>query len=396
MKSNRNGCIERTLWLPLLSASVLLAGLGCSKPQEKPQGGGSVPVTVASAEQRDVPTFGDWVATTDGYVNAQIQPQVSGYLLQQTYKEGSFVQKGQILFEIDVRPFQAQLDQAKGNLAQAEAQARLSQINVDRDTPLVEARAIARSQLDSETQQLAQAKASIATNQALVRQSELNVGFTHVRSLISGIAGQAALQVGNLVGTQSVLTSVSQVDPIKVYFSISEQEYLELSSRVRATGNRDLLSSGSTIPLQLSLANGEVYPHPGRIVFVDRGVNAQTGAIRIAAAFANPGNLLRPGQFGRIKAQTNMHRSAVLIPQRAVTELQGAQQVAVVGGDNKVNIRTVKLGVQVGSMVVVEDGLHAGDRVVTEGVGKLRDGVPVTPQVGSPSANNAPSAAQEK
>jgi RND family efflux transporter MFP subunit len=366
----------------MLATLVFITDLsGCNKQAPQQQAANAVPVDVVVAEQRDVPVFGDWVATTDGFVNAQVQPQVSGYLMQQTYKEGSLVHKDQILFEIDERPFDAALDQAKGNLAQAKAQAELAEINVQRDTPLVQARAIARSQLDTEVQQLSAAKALIATNEAQVRQAELNVGFTKVRSLIDGIAGQAQTQVGNLVGPQTVLTSVSQVDPIKVFFPISEQEYLGLSKRARESGSHDLLTAGNSIPLQLTLSNGEVYPHKGRIVFVDRGVDPQTGSIRIAAAFANPGNILRPGQFGRIKAQTAISRSAIVIPQRCVSEMQGNMQVALVSPENKVSIRNVKLGPQVGSLIVIESGLREGDRVVSEGLGKLRDGSPVVPQV---------------
>lgn len=375
----------------LIGLALLLNGCKGAPP---PSAAGAVPVQVATSQQQDVPVVGEWVATTDGYVNAQIQPQVSGYVVRQDYREGSEVHKGDVLFEIDPRPFLAALDQARGQLAQAQsnvaqsqAQVELAALNVKRDTPLAAEKAIAQSQLDTEvkTEQADQAavgsaQASVASAQATVRQAELNVEFTKVRSLIDGVAGQAAVQVGNLVSTSSVLTSVSQLNPIKVYFFISEQEYLGLSARAKASGVADLLSSGNAIPLKLTLSNNQVYPQTGRIIFVDRSVSAQTGSIRMAAAFANPGNLLRPGQFGRISAQTDLLRNAVVVPQRAVTELQGMNQMYAVGANNIVHVRTVKLGTQVGPNIVITSGLNAGEQVVTEGLDKLKDGMKVTPQ----------------
>ena len=269
-----------------------------------------MPVSVVTVQATDVPLRNEWVGTMDGYVNAQIQPQVSGYLIKQDYREGSIVGKGQILFEIDPRPFQAILDQAQGQVGQAEgalgqaqAQLGLAEINVKRDTPLAAERAIAQSQLDNDKQNAAQmnanvraAEAQIASAKAAVETAKLNLGFTYVRSLISGVAGQATTQVGNLVSPQSVLTSVSQMDPIKVYFSISDSEYLSFSNLADKKGG--MLSSSSNLPLTLTLSNGTKYPSKGHIVFVDRQLNAQTGAIRIAAAFPNPGNILRPGSSG--------------------------------------------------------------------------------------------------
>ncbi len=367
----------------LLSASSLGFLSGC-KSDAPPSGAGAaygpLPVQVSTATQQDVPLTGEWVATTDGFVNAQIQPQVSGYLIRQDYKEGSEVHKGQILFEIDPRPLQAVLDQANASLAQAQAQLDLAGINVHRDTPLAEAHAIAQSQLDNDLQTQAADKAAVANAQASVEAAELNVGFTKVRSLIDGVAGQAALQVGNLVNTSSILTSVSQLNPIKVYFYISEQEYLTLSTQAKARGKSDLLSSGNAIPLKLSLANNQVFPQTGHIIFVDRAVSAQTGSIRIAAQFANPGNFLRPGQFGRVSAETTVLHHAVLVPQRAVSELQGMNQVIVVGSDNVAHIRTVQLGPQIGPNIVIASGLSAGDQVVTEGNEKVKDGMKVVPQ----------------
>jgi membrane fusion protein (multidrug efflux system) len=368
------------LLLCALSATIPLLQTACAKRQTGPTNATPLQVEVATVEQRDVTLYGDWVATLDGYVNAQIQPQVSGYMIKQDYREGSVVQNSEVLFEIDPRPFQATLDQAEGQLAQAQAQLELATINVKRDTPLAQAHAIAQSQLDNEMQQQAAQGAAVRTAEANVEQARLNLGFTKVRSLVTGIAGRAMTQVGNLVSQSTALTTVSQVNPIKVYFSISEQEYLGLSGRVKAGGKADLLSSGNAIPLQLTLGNGSTYPYKGQIVFVDRQVNPQTGTIQIAGSFPNPENLLRPGQFGRIKAETDVRHHALLIPQRAVSELQGSYQVAVVGSGNIVQIRSVALGPQLGSNLIITSGINPNERVVTEGVSKLKDGMRVSPQ----------------
>lgn len=361
-----------------------------------------MPVSVVKIEPKDVSLTGEWVGTLDGYVNAQIQPQASGYLIKQNYKEGAQVSKGQVLFEIDPRPFQAALDQAKGQLAQAkgqvqqaQAQFQLAEINVNRNTPLAQARAIAQSQLDNDIQQKAQseaavqsAQASVAAAQAAVENAELNLGFTHVRSLITGIAGQATVQVGNLVNTQSVLTSVSQLDPIKAYFSISDSEYLALTQQAKHKGG-DLLENASAIPLTLTLSNGENFSKKGRIAFVDRQMNSQTGAIRIAAAFPNPGNLLRPGQFGRVKAETEVRHDALLIPQAAVQEFQGLQQIYVAGPDGKAHVETVTLGPQIGTNWIVNSGVSAGALVIVDNLQKLRDGASINPHQSSTGGSAA-------
>lgn len=386
----RNGILAAAL-----SASLAaLAGCQASGAATKRPGGmPALPVSVVRAQQANVPLTGQWVATLDGYVNAQIQPQVSGYLVHQLYREGSHVSEGQILFQIDPRPFQAAVDQAqaqvgqaRGQLAQAQAQLELAEINVKRDTPLAKARAIAQSQLDNDTQQQAQAEAAVTADQAAISAAQaaldtakLNLGFTHVRSLISGVAGQATTQVGNLVSPQSVLTAVSQLDPIKVYFSISDSEYLALVDRARKAGG-DLLHGDSDLPLTLTLANGEVYPRKGHIIFVDRQMNQETGAIRIAAAFPNPGNILRPGQFGRVTAETEMRHDAVLVPQIAVQELQGIEQVYTVGPGNHVHVVNVKLGPQYGDSWIIDSGLQAGAQVITNNLQKLREGSPVQVQ----------------
>ncbi|MGA7106100.1 MAG: efflux RND transporter periplasmic adaptor subunit [Terracidiphilus sp.] len=374
----------------LLLGAGLLSGCGKIEASARSAPPPAMPVTVVKADQRDVPVTGEWVGTLDGYVNAQIQPQASGYLVRQNYREGSLVQKDQVLFEIDPRPFEAALHQAEGQLGQAQAQLGLAQINVNRDTPLAAARAIAKSQLDNEIQQKSQAEAAVESAQAAVDTAKLNLSFTQVRSLITGVAGQATTQVGNLVGTQSVLTSVSQLDPIKVYFSISDSEYLALVQRSREGGS-DLLHGASAIPLSLTLSNGEVYPYKGHIAFVDRQLNAQTGAIRIAAAFPNPGNILRPGQFGRVRAETEVVHNAILVPQIAVTEFQGMQQIYTVGPNQTAHVNTVTLGPQLGNSQVVESGLSSGSLVITDNLQKLREGAPVSPH---PAVASTASSAQ--
>uniref|UniRef100_A0A7V4XUF4 Efflux RND transporter periplasmic adaptor subunit n=1 Tax=Acidobacterium capsulatum TaxID=33075 RepID=A0A7V4XUF4_9BACT len=375
---------------PILGAALLpLIVAGCSGKKQaaaNPHAMGPFPVTVMAVQQKNVPIYGDWLGNLAGYVTANIQPQVSGYLIRQNYKEGSYVHKGEVLFQIDPRPFQASLDQAKGQLAQVQAQLQLANINVNRDSPLAKAHAIAQSQLDNDLQQQAAEKAALESAKANVETAQINLGFTKVRSLIDGIAGLAQTQVGALVSPTTTLTTVSQVNPIKVYFSISEQEYLALSSSVRAMGKADLLDSGNAIPLQLTLANGQVYPEKGHIIFVDRAVNPQTGTILIAGSFANPRGLLRPGQFGHIKAETRVDENALLVPQQALNQLQGNYVVAVVGSDHKIHMTPVQLGPEVGNMQVINKGLQPGDMVVIQGIEKLRDGMPVVPhQVSSPA-----------
>ena len=368
----------RNSFLLIIFGSLLCLCSGCAqsrssaRPQRPPE------VEVATVVQKDVRVYSEWVATLDGYVNAQIQPQVTGYLIRQDYREGSFVHKDDVLFEIDPRPFQALLDQAKAQLAQAEAQLGNATLNVNRDIPEAQAKAIPQSQLDTDLQTQLADKAAVEAGRAAVEQAALNLGFTKVRSLISGIAGIAQVQVGNLVTLTTVLTSVSQVDPIKAYFPITGEEYLRIAGKF-SPDTVNLFSKSSPIPLELILSNGDTFAHSGRILFADRQVDQQTGTIRIAGAFPNPGNILRPGQYGKVRAVTQMQKGALLIPQRAVTELQGSDEVAVVGSDNKVTIRTVEPGARVDTMWVINKGLNAGDRVVAEGAQKVRDGSLVTP-----------------
>src|SRR5258707_3424383 len=324
--------------LALVASSVFL---GC---QSERAGSPAPPSDVegVGVVQADVPIYGEWVGTLDGYVNAHIQPQVSGYLIKQSYKEGSFVRKGQVLFEIDPRPFQAVLDQAKAQLAQAQAQLGKTQLDVDRDTPLAKDRAIAQSQLDNDIQANLAAKASVKAAEAQVEQAQLNLGFTHVTSLVDGIAGIAQVQIGNLVNQTALLTSVSQVNPIKAYFPISEQEYMHYAARINAQTQQEVPSYEP--PFELILADGTVYPYKGKLLLTDRQVDVTTGSIRLVCSFPNSNNILRPGQFGRVRAAGETRSGALLVPQRAVSELQGTYQVAIVGSDSKVSLRPVTVG----------------------------------------------------
>jgi membrane fusion protein (multidrug efflux system) len=368
----------------LLSAPLLiLCACGGGKAASAPP---PPTVEVATVLQQDTPIFSDWVAVLDGYVNAEIQPRVSGYIVKQNYREGALVRRGDVLFEIDPRPLTAALDQAKAQLAQAEAQLGKATLDVERDTPLAEARAIAQSQLDTEIQAKLGAQASVLAAKANVDQAELNVEFTKVTSLVSGIAGIARVQIGNLVSPSSVLTSISQVDPIKAYFTVSEQVFIDFHRRFPT--EQSVEAERKRMPLQLILGDGNVYERTGTISFADREVNPATGAIRIAGVFPNPTNLLRPGGYGRVRLSVRTVAGALLVPQRAITELQGGHQVAVVDGDNKVSIRPVTVGDRIGKQWIVTDGLKAGERVVVEGLLKIRDGAVVTvadkaPQAGS-------------
>ncbi|MGA7629355.1 MAG: efflux RND transporter periplasmic adaptor subunit [Terriglobales bacterium] len=369
----------KRVFIGLVAVVLLVSALGCSNGKVRAAAPPPPPVVeVAPVIQKDVPVQGEWVGTLEGYVNAQIQPQVSGYLIRQDYHEGAFVKKGQLLFEIDPRPFQAALDQAKGQLAQAEAQMANADINVKRDVPEAEAHAIPRSQLDNDTQSLLGAKAAVQADQAAVEQAALNLGYTKVISWIDGIAGITTVQVGNLVGQSTVLTAVSQVNPIKVYFPISEQEYLRMADG-RAPGSVDFVARASRIPLKLTLADGSTYSYSGRIIFADRQVNPQTGTIQIVGDFPNSRNLLRPGQYARIQAPTGSIAGALLIPQAAVNQQQGTYQVTVVSADNRAQLRTVQVGPTVGTLWVITSGLKPGERVAAVGAEKVKDGQLVNP-----------------
>jgi RND family efflux transporter MFP subunit len=377
----------------IMCAAMGLAMTGC----EAQKAATAMPppdVVVTPVVQKDVPIYNEWVATLDGFDNAQIQPQVTGYIIAQTYREGSPVKKGQVLFEIDPRPFQAVLDQAKAQLSQAQAQLGKTKLDVDRDTPLAKERAIAQSQLDNDIQANLAALAAVKSGEAQVEQAQLNLDFCHVTSLLDGIAGIATVQIGNLVNPTAVLTSVSRVEPIKAYFPISEQTYMKFAKRINARSNYrdDIEGPKDAPPLQLILADGTTYPHQGKILYTDRQVDITTGSIRIASSFPNPENILRPGQFGRIRAATEQVNGALLVPQRAVNELQGTYQVAVVGEGNKVSIRSVKVGDRVGENWIIQDGVKPGEMVIVEGLQKVRDGSVVKPkeQAAAPGGRAAP------
>ena len=365
----------RNRWFVCGFLLLLVASEACENKSVSAAPGAPPTVQVAEVTQRDVPVYHEWIATLDGYVNATIQPQVSGYLIRQNYREGALVHKNDVLFKIDPRPFQAILDQAKAQLAQAEAQLGKTQLDVQRDTPLAREKAIAQSQLDNDIQSNLAAKATVQADKAAVEQAEINLEFTNVRSLVDGISGIATGQVGNLVGPQTVLTTVSQLDPIKAYFVASEQQYLAFVQRNPTVASRE--KTERQLVLELVLADGSTYPKKGKFFAADRHVDAQTGAIRLAGLFPNPDNVLRPGQYGRVRFVSYIRVGALLVPQKAVTELQGMYQVAIVGNDDKVSIRTVQVGERTGPMWIIEKGVAPGERVVVEGVQKVRDGTPV-------------------
>ena len=361
----------------MLISLVTLCLIGCAKKEKATAAAPEVEVT--PVVQQDVPNYTECVATLDGYVNAQIQPQVAGYLMKQNYTEGTVVHKGDVLFEIDPRPFEAALQQSKGQLAQSQALLGKTKLDVARDTPLARESAIPQAQLDNDVQANQAAEATVASAKAQVEQAELNLGFTKVRSLISGVAGLAKGQIGDLVGPSTILTTVSQVEPIKAYFAISEQQYLKLADRISAVaeGRR---RAGQQKILELILSDGSVYPRKGSVVLADRQIDERTGTIRLAGAFDNPGGILRPGMFGRVRAITGVDKAALLVPQRSVVEAQGSYSVVVVDSNNQASIRSVKTGERVGQMWVITDGVKAGEQVIAEGMQKAREGATVRPK----------------
>lgn len=385
---------ELVMWATIPLIAVALLGVAaCSKVTSAARPGGAPDVEVVEVQQKEVPIYGEWIGTLDGVVNADVKAQVSGYLLRQSYLEGAFVRKGQLLFEIDPRPFQAALGQAEGQLAQAKAQLAnaeavqgRTQLDVDRYGPLVKEQAASQQDLDNAIQNNLAAKATEATAKAQIQAAEaavqtakLNLEFTGLVAPIDGVAGQAQLQVGALVSPASpAVTTVSTVDPIKVYFTVSEQEYLDWNRRFPTEAS--LEAANKRVRLELILADGTTYPRAGTVYFADRQVNQSTGAIRIAGLFPNPGNVLRPGGYGKVRAAVRVQQGALLVPQRAVSELQGGYQVAVVDSENKVSIRTVKVADRVGAEWIIAEGLKPGERVVAEGVQKVRSGMQVNPK----------------
>jgi RND family efflux transporter MFP subunit len=405
-----------------LVIAATLTTSGCSNETHGATAAAPPPeVEVVAVDQRDVPIYSEWIGTLDGFVNADIKAQVSGYLLEQAYNEGTFVKKGQLLFQIDPRPFQAALDQAQGQVAQAEGQVaqakaelslaeaqvtvaeanqRRTQLDVDRYIPLAQQQAITTQDLDNATQNNLAAKAQVQSAQAQVATSRaqivaanaavqsakataetarINLGFTRLTSPIDGIPGIAQQQVGSLVSPASpTITTVSTLDPIRVYFTVAEQEYLDFHRRYTTPTIVDAERKG--LRLELILADGTIYPQNGTFYFADRQVDVRTGAIRVAGLFPNPGNTLRPGQYGRVRTALRVQPGALLVPQRAVNELQGSYQIAVVDSENKVDIRFVKVGDRVGNLWLINDGLKPGERVVAEGIQKVRQGLQVKPK----------------
>jgi membrane fusion protein (multidrug efflux system) len=332
---------------------------------------------VTEVMQQDVPIYFEWVGTTEGYVNAQIRPRVQGYLQSRDYREGTLVKAGQPMFTIDPREYQVALNQAMGDLRRAEANFGKSRLDVARYTPLAKEGAISQQELDNAIQANQADKASVEAARAAVERAQLNLSWTKVSAPIDGIAGISVAQIGDLVTPNTVLTTVSQVDPIKVYYPISEQEYLHFARRIREIEEG---RGGARAPLELTLADGSVYPERGTFSLADRQVDLRTGTITMQSLFPNPENILRPGQFAKIRVAAETRKGAMLVPQQAVQQLQGSPQVAVVGADNKVDIRAVKVGEQVGNMWIIAQGLKPGERVVVEGVQKVKTGMVVNPK----------------
>jgi membrane fusion protein (multidrug efflux system) len=407
------------IYFLLLSPLLFLPLSGCGK-EKKAVGSQPAPVVeVAEVIQKDVPVYSEWVGTLDGLVNATIRAQVQGYLIKQNYREGDFVRKGQVLFEIDPREFRAAVDQAKAVLNQAkgavdqtkaalqkakaevsvqEARWTTAKINLARIKPLAEQNAVSQKDLDDAIgmelstrssvdaakagigvaqANIVAAEAEVVGAQAALEKAQLNLSFTKIISPIEGVAGIAKAQMGNLVGpgSQEELTTISTINPIKCYIAASEQEYMRAAEEAR----KKQVGQGK-IPLQLILSDGSTYPHKGQFSFADRQVDVRTGTIRVATIFPNPQSILRPGQFGRVRAEMGIKKGALVIPQRAVAEVQGKYLVAVVNPGNKVAIKPVKVGGWFGQLWVIDEGLKPGEKVVAEGIQKVRDGMTVSPK----------------
>jgi membrane fusion protein, multidrug efflux system len=359
--------MKREVVLGLMALSVAAAACkqsAAAKPAATPP-----MVVVVAVLQKDQPIYREWIGTTEGDVNAEIRPKIEGYLLRRDYKEGSFVRQGDLLFEIDPRQFRAQLEQAQANLEQANANLAKTEHDVARYEPLAAQKAMSQQELDNARSAERSARANAGALQAAVDQARLNSAWTRVTSPISGISGIAQQQVGDLVSPQTVLATVSKVDPIRVLYQMSEQEYLQYQND---PAMRDA-------ELKLILADGSTFPHQGHVLLSGREVDVKTGTIATIGLFPNPGNLLRPGQYAKVRAATRMKRGAILVPQRAVNEMQGAFQVGVVGPDDKVQIRAVTPGERVGSLWIIDQGLSPGDRVIIEGFSRVKSGMTVAP-----------------
>ena len=379
----------------LLVCLLLVMTFGCDR-KEAESTANPPEVLVAEVIQKDVPIYGEWVGTTDGYVDAQIRARIQGYLLSRHYTEGSVVKKNDLLFEIDPRPYKAALDQAKAELDRAEAAYKKSLLDVKRNTPLAVEGAISQKELDDATQASTANRASVASAHAKLEQAQLNFDWTHVTSPINGIAGISTAQIGDLIVENTLMTTISQLDPIKVNFPISEREYLKIAKRIEKVSNEPGVRRPDRNRLELILADGSVYPHTGRAVLADRQVDVKTGTIMIVSYFPNPHNFLRPGLFAKVRIPIETRSEGLLVQQRAVQELQGTYQVAVVGEENKVVFRKVTPGPRVGSLWLIDEGLNPGDIVIVEGLLKVRNGLVVTPKLTSAKSQPGSEGSPEK
>jgi RND family efflux transporter MFP subunit len=363
---------RRTLALVGFALALTSCGKKAAPPPPPPD------VLVVEVKQQDVPIYNEYVGQLDASVNATIQSRVQGYLISQNYKEGQLVKKDDVLFEIDRRPFEAALAQAKAAFLQADASAKQAEMNAQRATDLFQRKVSSEQERDNAIQSAAAARAQAEAQRAAVEQSQLNLDYTTIHAPVDGIAGLVRVQVGDLISAGTTLTTVTKVDPIKCYFTVSEQRFSEYSRRYSDPQQR--LEHEKELKFELILADGTTYPHTGEWFAADNQVDVRTGSLRVAAAFPNPGNILRPGQFARIRVLSEIKPGALLVPQRAVTELQGTNQVAVVAPDNKVHIQPVKMGRRIDHDWIVEEGLKPGDKVIVEGVQKAREAGVVNPK----------------
>jgi membrane fusion protein (multidrug efflux system) len=368
--------------VPTLIPSTCVLLVLCLACGGEPPPPAAVDVVVADVVQKDVPITMEWIGTTEGAVDAEIRAQVSGYLISRDYAEGTEVEKDALLFRVDPRTYQAALDQARGDLGRAQAALTKSRMDVERYTPLAREGAVSQQELDNAVQATRANEASVQTARASVEKAQLDLAFTEIRSPIDGIAGVARAQLGNLVGPNDPepLTSVSQLDPIRVSFPLSEREYLRFASAIREAAAGGPAREGR---LELILADGSSWPHRGRAVPAAAGVDRRTGTILIRGEFPNPDHVLRTGQYARVRAVAEVREGALVVPQRAVSELQGVFQVAVVGRDDTIEMRVVQPGPRYESDQVIEKGLRPGERVVSEGLQKVRDGSRVNPRTAS-------------
>ena len=366
MKTVQNRLQTRRTGPIVVLMMLTLAAASCGKPElPKPP---TPEVLTAQSTSTNVPIFGEWVGTTEGYVNAQIRPKVQGYLLKQVYENGGEVTEGELMFQIDPRQFQAEVENAQGNLDRAKATLKRSQLNVNRFRPLAKRGAVSQKELDDAVQTELANRASVESAKAALEKAQLDLGWSNIKAPIRGLAGIAVAQIGDLVGSSDVLTTVSTIDPIKVEFPISEQQYLRLKrSLIQNPGRAD----GQA---KLILADTTTYDQDGSFLALGREINPETGTILVEARFPNPDGLLRPGQYGRVRARIDLLENATVIPQRAIKDLQGTFQVAVVKTDNTIEMRTVKAGPTYKTLWVIEEGLKPGETIVVEGLQDIREG----------------------